>query len=305
MRVLLIAGGWSTERDVSLSGAKAVGTALTNLGHEVLPLDPSRDFAGLLDAARDADFAYIALHGSPGEDGLIQAMLETVGCPYQGAGPAGSFLALNKAASKAIFEREKLQSANWEFLTEPPEAGWQPKTGYPLFAKPNLGGSSPGMSKVLNESELAPALETIFGMGEEALLEEYIEGVELTCAVLGDEALPLVLIRPKVGDFFTYESKYQAGKAEEICPAPVDEALTRRIQKTSLAAHKALGLTGYSRADFIVDADGEPWLLEVNTLPGMTPTSRLPQEAAAVGLSFEDLIERLLELGIAQAKAEG
>lgn len=302
MRVLLIAGGWSSEREVSLSGAEGIRASLKRLEHEVVDFDPSTDLERLFDEARASDFAFINLHGAPGEDGLIQAMLDAAGCPYQGADPAGSFLALNKNASKIIFRDKGLPTPRWEFLPHPPEDGWEPALPYPLFAKPNAGGSSVDMALVRDREDLDAALEAIFKNGNEALLEEYIPGEELTCGVLGEQALPLVAICPKNGaEFFDYKSKYVAGKAEEICPAPVDDDLTKRIQEITLAAHRALGLTGYSRADYIV-ADGEPRLLEVNTLPGMTPTSLLPQEAAAVGLDFDALIARLMELGFERAE---
>lgn len=304
MRVLLIAGGWSPEREVSLSGARGIRRSLVRLGHEVTDLDPVADLGGLLDAARRADFAFINLHGAPGEDGLIQAMLDVAGCPYQGSGPAGSYLALNKNASKAIFRDRGLPTPDWEFVPRDPGPDFTPRLPYPLFAKPNTGGSSVCATRVRGGDELPAALGAIFASGCEALLEPYLPGDELTCGVLGDAALPLVAIRP-AGDapFFDYASKYEVGRCEEVCPAPVPRELSEAIQAITLAAHRALGLTGYSRADFLV-RDGKPLLLEINTLPGMTPTSLLPQEAAAVGLDFDALIARLMELGLARARGE-
>lgn len=302
MRVLLIAGGWSPEREVSLSGARGIRKAIAALGHEPVDFDPQDGLDKLPAAARTCGFAFINLHGAPGEDGLIQAMLDVAGCPYQGAGPAGSFLALHKAASKSLLRDAGLPTPDWEFLTSRPGPEWATGLGYPLFAKPNTGGSSLGMSLVRSPDELSPALDTIFGLGCEALLEPYIQGVEVTCGVLDDEPLPPILIRPKDGAvFFDYDSKYVAGKCDEICPAPLPEATTRRIQEISLAAHRVLGLAGYSRSDFILAGD-EPWLLEVNTLPGMTPTSLIPQEAQAVGLDFTALIGRLMDLGLARSR---
>ncbi|MBG0778154.1 MAG: D-alanine--D-alanine ligase [Desulfovibrionaceae bacterium] len=308
MRVILIAGGWSSERDVSLSGARGIGDALGRLGHTVVRFDLSEGFGALVTQAAQSDFAFINLHGSPGEDGLVQALLDRVGCPYQGAGPAGSFLALNKAAAKELFRSAGLRTPDWEFLPRPPAPGWRLSLPLPVFVKPNVGGSSLGMSMVREAAELGAALETVFAMGEEALVETLIPGVEITCSVLGDEPLPPILIRPKMGAFFDYKSKYELGGAEELCPAPVPGAVTRAVCDASLAAHRALGLTGVSRADFILSpsADGRDpfggdlWLLEVNTLPGMTPTSLLPQSAAAVGYDFDALIARLMELGLAQ-----
>ncbi|MDY7000310.1 MAG: D-alanine--D-alanine ligase [Thermodesulfobacteriota bacterium] len=298
MRVLLLAGGWSSEREVSLSGAKAIHKALESLGHEVVPFDPAHEFDQLFEKARACDFAFINLHGSPGEDGLIQAMLDSVKVPYQGSGPRASLLALNKAAAKHIFVDQGIATPPWEFLSGPPDKSWEPRIAFPVFAKPNMGGSSLGTSMVRERKDLDSALEAIFSTCGEALLEKMISGREVSCPVLGEEALPLILIRPLGGsEFFDYRAKYVPQMAEEICPAPLDTALAERIRETSLKAHRALGLKGYSRADFMVRED-TPYLLEVNTLPGMTQTSLVPQSAAMAEYSFEDLIAKLLNLGM-------
>lgn len=338
MKVLLIAGGWSSEREVSLRGAKGIHEALVTLGHEVTFFDlansganvaPAMDqdtgFDALLDAASAHDFAFINLHGAPGEDGLVQAMLEAVACPYQGSGPTASFLALHKAATKQILRRAGMLTPDWVFLPKKVEALEvlqeslaQRGVNFPLFVKSNDGGSSLLLSRVDHEAELQDALAMIFDAGCEALVEPCIEGVEITCGVLGgfpsDEALPPVMIVPKGGTFFDYHHKYTEGAAQEICPAPISAELTARIQALALQAHKALGLHGYSRADFIVREPAEPvgqvgqaeeaeiFLLEVNTLPGMTPTSLIPQEATAIGLDFPALIARLMELSLEKHK---
>lgn len=299
MNVLLVAGGWSGERDVSLSGATQIEKALIELGHQVEMHDLSRNFPGFIDAARASDFVFLNLHGAPGEDGLPQALLDAVGVPYQGSGPAGSFLALSKAASKQLFSWAGLATPRFDFLPTLPPADYRPDFGPPWFVKPNLGGSSLLMTLVREPAGLPAALARIFAAGDQALVEEALTGPELTCAVLGDEPLPPILIRPKACEFFDYVSKYEPGAAEEICPAPVDAALTRELGEITLAAHKALGLSGYSRADFIHTASGL-MLLEVNTLPGMTPNSLVPRSAKAAGMSFADLIARLIELGLAR-----
>lgn len=311
MNILLILGGWSSERDVSLSGGAAIEKALVSLGHNVTRFDPRFSLEGLLPAAEKADFAFLALHGSPGEDGLIQAMLETTGCPYQGSGPAASFLALNKAAAKELFRHHGLPTADWALLAKRPEKGWKPPFPFPLFIKSNTGGSSLGMERVGSPEDLEPALDRLFAQGGEFIVEPEIRGFELTCGVLakpegGEEALPPVLIRPKAssgeGAFFDYVSKYAPGGAEELCPAPVPEELTRAVQETALAVHRIFGLSDYSRTDFIVKPDGSFVVLEVNTLPGMTATSLVPQEAAAVGIDFGQLLERLIACGVADAR---
>ena len=313
MRILLIAGGWSPEREVSLSGAKVVQAALIRLAHQVTFYDPAEPqgmnaltttfqnsgaLSGLLELAKQHDFAFINLHGSPGEDGLIQGMLETVGCPYQGSGARGSFLALHKAASKHIFRQCGLLTPNWEYLTSHPGSKWQTSLTFPMFVKANTGGSSLHLHRVTKPEKLSGVLDEIFASGAEAILEPLIEGKELTCPILGDQALPPILIEPVMGDFFDYESKYRPGGAKEICPAPLPQEIIAKIQEDSLAAHRALGLKGYSRADYMLTPEGVSYLLEVNTLPGMTATSLMPQSAAVAGISFDQLIAKLIELGL-------
>lgn len=300
MRILLIAGGWSNEREVALSGAAQIEKALLALSHEVVRFDPRDAFDSLFDISRTCDFAFINLHGQPGEDGLLQAILDRSGCPYQGPGPAGSFLALHKASAKQIFRHHGLRTPDWVFLSTPPAPGWQCPLPFPVFAKSNVGGSSLEMGRAEKQEALDAVLSGLFEKGREVLVETSISGIELTCAVLGDEALPPILIKPlKNETFFDYESKYAQGGADEICPAPVDQAVTDELKRLSLAAHGALGLRGCSRADFIL-SDGALYLLEVNTLPGMTPTSLLPRSAAVHGLDFEALIQRLIDLGMEQ-----
>ena len=302
MKILLIAGGWSSEREISLRGARSVAETLRGLGHEVRLYDLLHGFDDLLIVARQHDFAFINLHGAPGEDGLVQAMLDQALCPYQGSDPAGSFLALHKAAAKQIFRAAGLPTADWEFLPCPPVPDWQPRLPFPLFVKSNTGGSSLHLGRATDHSQLAALLAEIFAAGQEALLEPELKGREITCGVLGETALPPLLIEPVAGDFFDYESKYAAGGAREICPAPIGPELTARVQDMALTAHRALGLSGYSRADFILGQDNSLNLLEVNTLPGMTGTSLVPQEAAAAGLDFAQLLEQLIKIGLARHK---
>ncbi len=298
MRILLIAGGWSNEREVSLRGSRVIQAALQASGHQVEFLDPALEFGQLLSKALSCDFALINLHGSPGEDGLLQAMLDQIRCPYQGSGPKGSLLALHKAAAKELFCQAGLPTPNWEYLPAKPEPGWQPAIAMPLVLKPNLGGSSLHVSLVQNLPELQEKMQYLWDKGWEVLLEERILGQEITCAVLGQEALPPILINPAPGaDFFDYYSKYTPQAAQEICPAPISKELTARIQDLALRAHNILDLQGYSRCDFLLQ-DDQPYILEVNTLPGMTSTSLLPQAAQAGGYSFQELLTRLIELGL-------
>jgi D-alanine-D-alanine ligase len=296
MRVLLIMGGWSGERDVSLSGGRKIHAALEALGHEVDVFDPATELKSLFSRARACGFAFINLHGAPGEDGFIQALLEKAGTPYQGSGPTASFLALSKSGSKMVLEQAGVPTPQWELLARAGDAlpGDFP---FPVFVKPDRGGSSLAVSRVDSPHDLHHALRAVFAENDAALVERAAAGPEITCSVLGDATLPLVFIKPAQARFFDYHSKYAPGGAEEICPAPIDEDSARRIRELSLLAHRVLGLEGYSRADFVLEPDG-PALLEVNTLPGMTPTSLLPLAAAEAGYAFEDLIKTLMDLGL-------
>lgn len=299
MRVLLIVGGWSSERDVSINGGKGIAAALEERGHLVTWYDLQNGFDTLTTVAAQHDFCFINLHGSPGEDGIVQALLDASHCPYQGSGPAGSFLALHKAAAKQLFRRAGLRTLDWEFLPTRPELQWEPKLAYPLFVKSNTGGSSLLLGRANNKAELDAILTEIFAAGQEAILEPMLIGQEVTCGVLGESALPPVLIQPVAGSFFDYTSKYAVGGSRELCPAPLAPDVTAEVQRLALLAHQTLGLRGYSRSDFILTDSNELFLLETNTLPGMTSTSLVPQEAAAVGLNFGDLLEKLMALGLA------
>jgi D-alanine-D-alanine ligase len=297
MHILLIAGGWSNEREVSLNGSHVIQDALEHLGHHVVVLDPAVKFHDIPAQAKKADFAFINLHGCPGEDGLIQALLDRLGCPYQGSGPSGSLLALHKAAAKELFVSQGIPTPNWEFHPQPPADTWSCGLKFPVFVKPNTGGSSLDISQATSLDQLLDLLPSLFAKGCEVLLEETVPGQEITCAVLDAQALPPILIQPaEQSGFFDYFSKYTPQAAQEICPAPISEHLTAIIQNFAVRAHQCLGLKGYSRADFVVQGE-QPYLLEVNTLPGMTATSLFPQAAQAVGLSFDQLMSKLIALG--------
>ena len=301
MRILLVAGGWSTEREISLKGAASIAEALSARGHEVTLFDLSDGFEKLLELAAAHDAAFLNLHGQPGEDGLVQALLERAGCPYQGSGPAGSFLALNKAAGKALFVRAGIRTPDYEFLPVRPAAGWKTSLPFPLFVKSNTGGSSIDLFRVNDEAELNRALDTLFAGHQELLIETLIPGQEVTCGVVGrpgeEKALAPVLIVPK-REFFDFHDKYAADGAAEICPAPLAPELTARVQEAAIAAHRCLGLSGYSRTDFRLTDEGELFALEVNTLPGMTSASLVPKEAAAAGIDFGELLETLLSYAV-------
>jgi D-alanine-D-alanine ligase len=206
-------------------------------------------------------------------------------------------LALNKVAAKELFVSRGIPTPDWEFLPQIPTTPWSCNLNFPLFVKPNTGGSSLDITKAKDREQLVGLLPPLFAKGCEILLEEAVPGQEITCAVLDSQALPPILIQPAdQSGFFDYFSKYTPRAAQEICPAPISEDLTAIIQDLAVRAHHCLGLSGYSRADFIVH-DEQPYLLEVNTLPGMTATSLFPQAALAAGISFDQLMTRLMELG--------
>jgi D-alanine-D-alanine ligase len=254
--------------------------------------------------APEIDAALILLHGAYGEDGTIQGLLELLDIPYQGAGVLGSAMAMNKIVSKQLYEKWDLPvPAHVVVRRSAPFAAGDliESIGLPLVVKPVNGGSSIGMSIVRAARDLEKALADAFAQDHTVLLEAYIQGVEITAGVLGNqtlEALPLVEIVPDQDhEFFDYQAKYQAGITQEICPARISPALTQQAQTYALKAHQALCCVGYSRTDMIVRGE-DLFILETNTIPGMTPTSLFPQAAQAAGISFGQLLDRLIELGI-------
>lgn len=306
IRLALIAGGSSAEREVSLKGAEGVAKALDPAKYEVHRYDPATDLVRLADDAGNLDAAFILLHGLHGEDGSIQGFLELLGIPYQGAGVLGSASAMDKNRAKILYRAAGLPVADWRMAT-PEDMAHPEKLARelppPWVVKPARQGSSIGMSIVKTEADLGPALTLAFRHDSAVMVERYIRGRELTASVLGGdddlEALPLIEIIPDAQyAFFDYEAKYKAGATREVCPAEVDEAVRERAQDLALRAHRCLGLSGYSRTDMMLADTGELYLLETNTIPGMTPTSLLPQAAAKAGYPFPALLDRLIELGM-------
>ena len=304
LRLALIAGGTSAEREVSLRGAAGVEKALDPSKYEVVRYDPATDLARIAGDATAIDAAFILLHGLHGEDGTIQGFLDLLGIPYQGAGVLGSALAMDKNLAKTMYQLNGLPVAPWvmacpEDVRDPSRISQNLRL--PYVVKPVRQGSSIGMSIVRAAGQLAAALQLALEHDSEVMVEEFIEGRELTAGVLGNDdllALPLIEIIPDSRyDFFNYEAKYQPGASKEICPAPVSEAIRQKAQEYALRAHRSLQLRGYSRTDMILAGD-ELYLLETNTIPGMTPTSLLPQAAAEAGLPFAALLDRLIELAL-------
>ncbi|MFP7754608.1 D-alanine--D-alanine ligase [Thermodesulfobacteriota bacterium B35] len=305
MRLALIAGGTSGEREVSLKGAAEVARALDRERYEVIRYDPATDLARLAADAPGLDVAFILLHGLHGEDGTMQGFLDLLSIPYQGSGVLGSALAMDKNLAKTLYRLHGLPVADWEMagpadLEDPGRI--LDRLRLPLVIKPVRQGSSIGMSVVRKAEELVPALETAFAHDAEVMVEEFVRGREITVGVLGNrelEPLPVVEIIPDSRfEFFDYEAKYQPGATREVCPADIDTRLRDRAWQYALSAHRALHLRGYSRTDMIISGD-ELYLLETNTIPGMTPTSLLPQAAAEAGYSFPVLLDRLIELALA------
>lgn len=297
MKVLLLVDGWSPEREVSLKGGEQIAAALKKRGHSATLCDPAKDFERLMDVACEHDTVFINLHDAPGGDSLVQAILDRVGYLYQGAGPAGSFLALHRTVTRQISHNAGLNIPDGVFLPHHPGPNWEPDLQYPTFVKSSISGSSLYLSHITNEEELYTALNSLFSTGEETIVETAVVDREVTCDVFGEEALAPILVVSE-GNYSDYHDKYAPDGAQEICPTLIAPKETTKVQDTALRAHHVPGLKGYSHANFILQDDGTLYILRVSTMPGMTSTSPVPREAAVKGMSFADLIERLLELAL-------
>jgi D-alanine-D-alanine ligase len=303
--IALLSGGVSPEREVSLNSGTQVYDALDKNKYDVVRYDPKTDLARLVTDAPDIDAALIILHGPYGEDGTLQGMLDLLQIPYQGTGVLGSAVAMDKVVSKQLYESAGLPTPPYVVLNRgdnPDPSDIIHRLGLPMVVKPSRDGSSIGMSIVREADAVEAALNKAFLQGPTLLAEAFIEGIEITGGVLGNddlEALPLIEIVPdKSRDFFDYKAKYQAGMTEEICPARIDAVLTEKAQHQAILAHQTLFCRGYSRTDMIL-SDQTFYVLETNTIPGMTATSLFPQAAAKAGYSFGQLMDRLIELAIA------
>ncbi len=336
MNVAVLLGGTSAEREISLLTGKAVSGALGRLGHEVHPVDPALEGpagagAGLnappgllaflvLPEVLSCDSIFIALHGPMGEDGRMQAALDLTGIPYTGSGALASALAMNKDMSKRMFLNEGIPTPGWRKyrvfaeshagIPEKGSAGGPPASdvesvgGFPVVVKPNDQGSTVGLSVVADESALPGAIEIAARYSDEIIVEKYIPGRELTVSILGREALPVIEIVPE-GGLYDYTRKYVKGKSRYVAPADLDEVTTAAVQELGLRAYDALGCRGFGRVDMRLSPNGEIQCLEVNTIPGMTETSLVPMAAAAVGISFDQLVRRIIELAAADGPPRG
>lgn len=338
MKIAVLAGGMSSERNVSLTSGSLIAAALRRRGHRVCLVDvyvglcnlPSpidslftcedsvifsvneqvpdlcqlkaengnrEELVGphVLSLCRAADVTFLALHGAMGENGQLQALLDIYNIPYTGSGYLGSAVAMDKEIAKQLLRAAGVCVPNGIRLSHRDEADVDAilrAVSLPAVVKPAAGGSSVGVSIVRTSEELASALAAARAFDDDVLVEEQIVGRELTCGILEGQVLPPVEIIPKQG-FYDYKNKYQAGATTEICPAPLTEEETARVQRATEIGFAALRLSSYARFDFILTANGEPVCLEANTLPGMTPTSLLPQEAAAIGIDYDTLCETL------------
>jgi D-alanine-D-alanine ligase len=294
-KIGVMMGGLSREREISLRTGKAILRALTEKGYQALAIDVGQDIAETL-IKEKIDIAFIALHGRFGEDGTIQGMLELMRIPYTGSGVLASALALHKIMAKKFFLCENIPTPTYEVFQREEIEKNPPRTTslpLPLVVKPAREGSTIGVSIVRKEEELVPALKEAGKYDEEILVEEFMKGKEITVGILEDIPLPIIEIAPKSG-FYDYHSKYTKGETEYIIPARIPREKYLYAQEVSLKAFQVLGCSGCARVDLMTDEDGNPFVIDVNTMPGMTETSLLPKAAGYAGISFEDLVERIL-----------
>jgi D-alanine-D-alanine ligase len=300
LNITVMLGGPSAEREVSLSSGAGVAKALRSLGHNVSEVDPKD---GTFSLAKKTDVVFLALHGTYGEDGVVQQQLEKLGVPYTGCDSEASRIAFDKVLTKQRCLDAGIPTAKFVVVESEKMAwpmGWQP----PVVVKPVRQGSSVGLQFVERVADWSEALRESFRYDSQLLAEEKIIGRETTVGILADEALPVVEVRPKSGSY-DYRNKYTAGNTDYFCPADFDAVTTRAIQEAALGAFRAVGGRDYARVDVMVRADGEPVVLEVNTLPGMTETSLLPKAAAAAGMNYAQLCQKMIDLALQHSPLAG
>ena len=292
-KIGVLMGGMSLERKVSLASGNAVLEALERKGLNGIGIDVSNDIAFSLEKNK-IDIAYIALHGVYGEDGSIQGLLEYVKIPYTGSGVLASALAYDKVKSKEIFKFNKISTADYQVFYRGKGGKQERILDFPVVVKPSNQGSSIGVSIVREEKEWEVALELAFSYSKEILVEKFIEGKLLAIGMNGEQPMPIVHIRPKSG-FYDYESKYTSGRTEYFCPAELSIEETQCCKDIAVQVYRTLRGNGMPRVDVILDAEGVPYVLEMNTIPGLTPTSLLPMAAKQSGLEFDDLVVEILK----------
>ena len=303
-KVALLAGGTSGEREISIASGQGAKEALETAGFTVTTIDPAvkSDLKRLID--EHFDVAFLCMHGKMGEDGTVQGFLEMLQIPYTCSGVQASALAMDKDKSKVMYTLAGVDTPKAVVLKSGEAYNLESlvkETGIPCVVKPATEGSALGVQIITDENALDSAIETVFGIDDTIIVEQFIEGTEITVAILGNDdpiALPIIQIVPMKGDFYDFESKYAPGGSKHICPAPLPEDLAKEIQGLAIKAHKALGCSGVSRSDFIIDNNSKAWILETNTIPGMTATSLLPDAAKAQGVSFPELCTQLIEFAL-------
>jgi D-alanine-D-alanine ligase len=299
-KIAVLMGGPGSERDVSLATGRGVSKALRSLGAEVIEVDVRDENFAL---PKDVDLAFITIHGTFGEDGQLQEILEERGVPYTGDGVTASRAAFDKILSKEKFREHNVVTPEWEVV----EVSEPPTISVPLVVKPARQGSTVGVVIVKNASELDSAMAEAGKYDQKLLIEKFVSGRELTIGVLGDQALPILEIIPK-GGFYDFNNKYPflnpqaGGGAEHVCPAKIDPNKTKQIQEQALRAFRSLGLVVYGRVDVLLSESGDAFVLEVNNIPGMTEASLLPEAAAAAGINYVDLCARIIALSRARAE---
>jgi D-alanine-D-alanine ligase len=305
LKVAVLKGGRSLERGVSLRSGARVEDALQRLGHEAIPLDVGGDLVKRLTSVQP-DVAFIAMHGRGGEDGTAQELLEILGIPFTGPGVAACVRCIDKVLAKHELRDAGVPTPDWFAFNETAFrelgaadalSGLEERLGFPLVVKPSRGGSALGVKFAASWFEVPEALVSAFSYDDRVLLECFVEGRELAVSILGNKPLPVVEAIPGGGDRYDFEARYEIGRTSFVCPAVLSEEETAAVTAAALGAYEALGCSGFSRVDLILGADG-PKVLEVNAIPGLTDTSLLPQAAEAAGMSFEELVERILELAL-------
>lgn len=306
----MLKGGRSLERGVSLRSAARVEDALERLGQEVLSLEADGELVKRL-AAERPDVAFVALHGPGGEDGTAQELLEILGIPFTGPGVAACARCIDKVLTKHELRSSGIPTPDWFAFNETAFrelgaadalGGLEERLGFPLVVKPSRGGSALGVKFAENWFDVPEALISAFSYDNRVLLERFVDGRELAVSVLGNEPLPIVEAIPRASDSYDFEARYEIGRTAFVCPAELGAEEAAAVTETALAAYETLGCSGFSRVDLILGADG-PQVLEVNAIPGLTDTSLLPQAAEAAGMSFEQMVERILDLALAPAGA--
>ena len=296
-KIGVLMGGMSSEREISLKTGTAICNALKETGYNVVSIDVGKDIAKKI-ADEKIDVAFIALHGKYGEDGTVQGILEIMGIPYTGSGVLGSAVSMNKVISKELFERHGIPTPTYEVIYKKDyRKGHKFMTGFPLIVKPANGGSTIGVNVVDNIGILDSAIYDAFKFDDYILIEKFIDGIVLTAGVLEDMTLPVIEICPKKG-FYDYESKYTPGMTEYFIPARIDKKKTEECQKLALKCHKVLRCRGITRTDMIMDKEQNIFVLEINTIPGMTATSLIPMAARAAGIEFKALLIKALEMAV-------